>query len=72
MSNTIGTKKTALDMSSPCTGSLAQLEKYENLLFKMGAMNKAPCFKCGYNGQGYYQPLIHKCAEKHHRLCEEQ
>jgi len=44
-----------------------RLARYEKLLFEMGAMNKAPCFKCGYNGSGYFQPKIHKCAEQHHK-----
>lgn len=40
----------------------------EDKLFSMGAMNIAPCFCCGYNGAGYYQPNTHKCAERHHKL----
>ena len=51
---------------------LAELEgenkKYETILFKLGAMEKAPCFKCGYNGRGYFQPSTHPCAEQHHKL----
>jgi len=42
-----------------------RLLRYEKMLFEMGAMNKPPCFKCGYNGPGYFQPEIHKCAEQH-------
>lgn len=44
------------------------VRKYENLLFKLGAMNAPPCFKCGYNGPGYFQPDQHECAKKHHEL----
>jgi hypothetical protein len=40
----------------------------EDRLFTLGEMNHAPCFACGYNGEGYYQPDTHPCAEKHHRL----
>ena len=36
-----------------------------------GAMDKArfktaPCYLCGYNGPGYYQPDAHPCAAKYH------
>lgn len=44
-----------------------KIERYEKLLFKLGEMNRPPCFKCGYNGKGYYQPNIHKCSELHHK-----
>ena len=27
---------------------------------------KAPCYRCGYNGPGYYQPDTHKCAADFH------
>lgn len=43
-------------------------ERLENLLFKRGAMETAPCFVCGYNGAGYYNPDVHKCAARHHKL----
>lgn len=26
----------------------------------------APCFICGYNGGGYFQPETHSCAERYH------
>ena len=32
---------------------------------------KAPCFICGYNGAGYYQPDTHKCAEQYHAAMKE-
>ena len=41
-------------------------ERYAGAAFKAGAMHKAPCFYCGYNGEGYYQPNKHPCAERHH------
>lgn len=47
---------------------IKEAEHLENTLFVLGAMNNAPCFCCGYNGVGYYQPDIHKCAERHHAL----
>lgn len=46
----------------------AKIEKYEKLLFEMGAMNRPPCFKCGYSGPGYFQPETHPCAKLHHDL----
>lgn len=45
-----------------------RITKLEDLLFSMGAMDKPPCFCCGYNGPGYFQPEHHKCAERHYRL----
>jgi|GEM_PF-6082612 len=44
--------------------------RLEDMLFEMGAMEKPPCFVCGYNGPGYFQPDKHPCAEKHHKLCK--
>jgi hypothetical protein len=40
----------------------------EDRLFALGEMHKAPCFCCGYNGPNYYQPSVHKCAARHHKL----
>lgn len=40
----------------------------ENRLFMMGAMDKPPCFCCGYNGPGYYNSEQHPCADRHHKL----
>lgn len=45
-----------------------RITKLEDMLFERGAMNEPPCFCCGYNGPGYYQPATHPCAERHHRL----
>ena len=42
-------------------------ERLENLLFKCGAMKDPPCFICGYNGPGYFNPDVHKCAIRHFR-----
>lgn len=44
----------------------------EDRLFALGEMNKPPCFCCGYNSEGYYQPSKHKCAERHHELAEKE
>mgnify|MGYP003439533483 CR=1 FL=1 len=27
-----------------------------------------PCFLCGYNGEGYYQPNAHSCAKHYHSM----
>jgi hypothetical protein len=40
----------------------------EDELFRRGAMEDPPCFCCGYNGPGYYQPATHECAKRHHGL----
>lgn len=43
----------------------------EDLLFKRGEMFSPPCFVCGYNGPGYYQPDKHPCAKRHHDIVME-
>lgn len=48
------------------------IDKYEELLFKMGAMNHPPCFRCGYNGKGYYQPETHPCVKYHHEYFKDE
>ena len=53
--------------SPPCSAA-DRIAKLEDMLFERGAMNEPPCFCCGYNGPGYYQPSTHPCAERHHRL----
>ena len=46
----------------------AKVKRLEDILFARGAMEEAPCFCCGYNGPGYYQPDQHPCAKRHHKL----
>ena len=55
----------ALQQQAPKDAKRLELE---DLLFSLGTMRDAPCFCCGYNGPGYFQPKTHACAEKHHRL----
>lgn len=43
-----------------------RITELEDLLFFFGAMNFPPCFCCGYNGPGYYQPEKHKCVHRHY------
>ena len=43
-------------------------KELEDQLFTLGAMKNAPCFCCGYNGPGYFQPDQHPCAKRHHAL----
>ena len=43
-----------------------RITELEDMLFELGAMEEAPCFCCGYNGPGYFQPGTQKCAERHH------
>ena len=45
-----------------------EIERLRNLRFRAGAMAQAPCFCCGYNGPGYFQPKTHPCATRHHEL----
>ena len=33
-------------------------------------MDNAPCFLCGYNGEGYYQPDKHPCIERYRLIVE--
>lgn len=58
--------------SKPLRREIKQLEgqkrRLENMLFAAGRMEQAPCFVCGYNGPGYYQPGQHRCAARHHKL----
>lgn len=46
----------------------AATTREQNLAFAEGRMLKPPCFVCGYNGTGYFQPSKHQCAAKHHKL----
>lgn len=48
--------------------ALDEIERLRDLLFARGAMRTAPCFACGYNGPGYFQPSTHACATRHHAL----
>lgn len=45
--------------------------RLEKLLFQRGAMLQAPCFICGYQKGGYFQPEQHPCATRHHRYYKE-
>jgi hypothetical protein len=40
----------------------------EDRLFMIGEMKNPPCFCCGYNSVGYFNPDIHPCAERHYKL----
>ena len=46
----------------------SEVERLTDLCFGAGLMKKSPCFKCGYNGPGYFQPDTHVCAAKHHEV----
>lgn len=45
-----------------------EIERLKDKLFALRAMEHPPCFVCGYNGPGYFQPSQHPCAAKHHQL----
>lgn len=34
--------------------------------FDRKRFEQAPCYLCGYNGHGYFQPGQHACAERYH------
>ena len=44
----------------------ADARRYADALFSLGAMRDPPCFFCGYDGPGYFQPNHHPCARRHH------
>lgn len=54
---------------------LAEVLKDETMLSGGDALDdlerkrfeRAPCYLCGYNGEGYYQPGNHPCAARYHR-----
>lgn len=48
-----------------------QIRKLEDRLIELGEFENAPCFICGYNGDGYYQPDKHKCAKRYHKIFKE-
>lgn len=33
---------------------------------------RSPCYRCGYNGPGYYQPDMHACAKDYHEHVRSQ
>ena len=47
-----------------------RIKELEDKLIARGFMHRAPCFICGYEGPGYYNPFIHPCAKRHHVLCK--
>jgi hypothetical protein len=46
-------------------GLLGENKRLLGHCFKSGLMSKAPCFNCGYNGPGYFNPETHPCAKFH-------
>jgi hypothetical protein len=45
-----------------------RIRELEDRLFAHGEMLNAPCFVCGYNNTGYFNPALHPCAARHHAL----
>ena len=64
LSKYVGIEDTVADLEARC-------KELEDKLFSLGAMNSSPCFCCGYNGKGYYQPDTHSCATRHHKLTQQ-
>lgn len=56
------------DSEQAARAAYKHAQEMEDRLFALGAMEEAPCFCCGYNGPGYYQPEQHACAARHHKL----
>lgn len=57
--------RTNAELLRACLSELERVKQLEDLLFNMGMMDTPPCFCCGYNGAGYYQPDKHPCAARH-------
>lgn len=57
-----------LEIAQITKAKTAKELEYERLLFQLGAMKSPPCFVCGHNGFGYYNPEKHPCAKLHHVL----
>lgn len=49
-----------------------EIERLRKLAMTTYLFEEAPCFLCGYNGPGYYQPEQHPCAALYHEAMEEQ
>lgn len=52
-----------MELDSKVLALRERVVRYESMLFARGAMLQAPCFKCGHNGPGYFQPKQHACAQ---------
>lgn len=50
----------------------AEIKRLRKLAMTTHLFEEAPCFLCGYNGPGYYQPEQHPCAALYHEAMEEQ
>ena len=62
---------TAMDIhdairAMPLAALVAALPKEEPVTIDKARFEQAPCYLCGYNGPGYYQPDTHKCAALYH------
>lgn len=44
--------------AAPASASVAEIDRKR--------FEKAPCYLCGYNGPGYFQPISHECASRYH------
>lgn len=50
----------------------AEIKRLRKLAMTTHLFEEAPCFLCGYNDPGYYQPEQHPCAALYHEAMEEQ
>lgn len=60
------------DVCDQRDAAMKDAERYRSKLFELGVMEDAPCFFCGYNGPGYFQPTTHPCAAEHHAAMKER
>lgn len=54
--------------SKRARGFVDEITRLEDRSFSLGEMENPPCFRCGYNGPGYFQESTHPCAKRHHEL----
>lgn len=59
-------KETADDALTDATARALLPEKTSGPIDKRRFSDEPPCYLCGYNGPGYFQPETHKCAELYH------
>ncbi len=53
-----------VDITTP---SLPNTHQMKMVPFDVASFENPPCYICGYNGRGYFQPDKHMCATIYHR-----
>ena len=44
--------------------AFAKIRRLEDRLIELGELDHTPCFICGYDGEDYFNPEIHKCMSR--------